>query len=90
VSRAKTFRQAADAAIEEQIKAQNAWVEHTGDVTDPGELGMLVAALDCLADGDDSTAALILGQLAVSLREGDEREAKEVSRDLSHPGLRPE
>lgn len=75
----ETFRQAADQAVEEQIKAQEAWIEATGDVTDPGELGMLVAALESLADGEDELAGDILGQLAVSLREGDEVAAKEAS-----------
>src|SRR5688572_21631926 len=72
-----TYRQAADFAIEEQIKAQSAWVENTGDVTDPGDLGMLVAALEALADRDEHLASVIFAQLAVSLREGDEREAIE-------------
>lgn len=76
------FRQAADTAVEEQIKAQEAWIEATGDVTDPGDLGMLVTALECLADGDDELASEIFGQLAVSLREGDEREALEAAKEL--------
>jgi hypothetical protein len=85
-----TFRAAADKAVEEQMKAQEAWIEQTGDVTDPGELGMLVTALDCLATGDDELAAEILMAIAVSLRQGDEAEAKEAFRDLNTPGLRPE
>lgn len=73
----KIWVAAENQAVEEQIKAQEAWIEHTGDVTDPGELGMLVAALGCLATGDEEIAAEILLQLAVSLREGDETLAKE-------------
>jgi hypothetical protein len=72
----EVFRTAADRAVEEQIKAQEAWIEHTGDVTDPGELGTVVTILECLATGDDALAADLLVVLAVELREGDEREAQ--------------
>ena len=72
------WRQTADQVIEEQILEQEAWIEATGDVTDPGDLGTLVTIVEALASGDEGFAAEMVLILATSLREGGAVEAKEA------------
>jgi hypothetical protein len=52
-----TTREAANQAVELEQEVQEAEIEATGDVSDPGPMSLLSAALTTLADGDVEGAA---------------------------------
>lgn len=81
-----TWKETYEAVVEEQIREQEGWIEATGDVTDPGDLGILVTITDCLQTGDEALAQELLVVLAKSLADGGITEAKEVGRDLEQEG----
>lgn len=64
-----TWREAANLCVEIEQEVQEATIETTGDVGDPGPLAMLSACLTTLADGDQEDAAEMFINLAKWLRD---------------------
>jgi TusA-related sulfurtransferase len=64
-----TLQEAANLVIELEQEVQEATIDATGDVCDPGPMAALSAALSVLADGDTESAAQMFVDLQKWLRD---------------------
>lgn len=63
------WREAANRAVEIEQEVQEATIECTGDVGDPGPMSLLSTALSVLADGDEAGAAEVFINIQKWLRD---------------------